>query len=1182
MIPPSDRDPSPRSGGPASEPERRGPEGFFAFVTDRPVAVLMLMVVFAVFGAVSLDKLPVDLLPEISYPTLTVRTTYRGSAPQDVEDRVSVRLQEALSTLPHLVRSTSISRAETSDVVLEFDWGTSMTFAVQDVRDKLDGVFLPQGTERPLILRYDPNLDPILRIGLTSSEARAGEDRVSRLIHLRWLAEKRIQRDLEAIPGIAAVQVRGGLEEEIRVRVDPFAMAAHGLDPAALASRLAAENINASGGLIREGSTEYLVRTLNEFQTVSEIEKLAIARRGNATIRVEDVAEVERTFAEREVVSRIGGDESVEIAIYREAGANIVELADEVRRRVFGTEGQRKAAEQLEREGSQGGAFSQRERTDFLAWRYRDDARFEVLSDQSTFIRDAVDDVKSSAVLGSILTVLVILAFLRHLASTAIIAVTIPLSVIVTFAPMYLGDVSMNIMSLGGLALGVGMLLDNSIVVLESIARCREEGDSLRGATIRGTREVAGAMTASTLTTVSVFAPIVFVHGIAGQIFGDQAMTVVASQIISLGVGVIFIPMLASRPMFSGGMSAPAPAEEGSTSWLLQGLEWSGRKSLASTLVLATRVVRWPFRGVRHGDADLLLAALRCAGRIAMGAGLLLVLALLALLLAALRLAGWLLAPLRWLFDLGWRATDAGYGRALQGALAAPALVVGATVALFLWSASSARRLGLELLPEIHQGEFTVHVGLPVGTPLEQTDLVLRQIDQDVRSRPEVEVTALTVGVENDTLTREIEGKHTARLTVRLKQEAALIAREDEIVADIRGRIAAHPAVRSVDVTRPTPFALDAPIEVEVLGHDLDRMRAVAAQIVERLSQMPELSDVRSSARSGHPELRVTFDRDKTLEYGLDLTAVSNLVRDQVLGNVSTRFTDGEEKIDVRVRGDEVILGQVDRVMRLVVNPSSPNPVELGAVATIEPVEGPAEIRRIGNTRAIVVSAAGRDLDLGGLAASIEARLADLQVPEDVAVEIGGQKREMETAQSSMRGALLLALFLVYVVMACQFESLVQPLVILLSVPLAMIGVVWTLLAFDLPLSVVVFIGLILLAGIVVNNAIVLLDRINQNRASGVPLREAVVEAGRTRLRPILMTATASVMGLLPMTGWLAPIPWIGSLGAGQGAEIRAPMAITVVAGLVMSTMLTLVVIPVVYAASEGWIERLRGRGARA
>jgi HAE1 family hydrophobic/amphiphilic exporter-1 len=434
------------------------------------------------------------------------------------------------------------------------------------------------------------------------------------------------------------------------------------------------------------------------------------------------------------------------------------------------------------------------------------------------------------------------------------------------------------------------------------------------------------------------------------------------------------------------------------------------------------------------------------------------------------------------------------------------------------------------------------------------------------------------VGVEKDALTREIEGKHTARLTVRLEPDA--LAREDELLARIRALFAEHPSVRSVDVSRPTPFALEAPIVVEVLGHDLGRLTDVGREVHARLSSMPELADVRSSVRTGYPELRVTFDRDKALQYGLDLTAVTNLVRDQVLGNVSTRFTDGEEKIDVRVRGDEFLLDDVERVLRLVVNPSAATPVELRAVATITPIQGPAEIRRIGNQRAVVVTATGVGLDLGGLSAKIEARLADLELPSDVTVELGGQKREMDEARSSMQGALALALFLVYVVMACQFESLLQPFVILLTVPLALVGVVWVLLGLSIPVSVVVFIGLILLAGIVVNNAIVLLDRINQNRDQGMALRAALVEAGSTRLRPILMTATASVMGLLPMTGWLEGLPWIGGLGAGEGAEIRAPMAITVVAGLVASTVLTLVVIPVVYWLTERALERRKERHA--
>jgi HAE1 family hydrophobic/amphiphilic exporter-1 len=352
-----------------------------------------------------------------------------------------------------------------------------------------------------------------------------------------------------------------------------------------------------------------------------------------------------------------------------------------------------------------------------------------------------------------------------------------------------------------------------------------------------------------------------------------------------------------------------------------------------------------------------------------------------------------------------------------------------------------------------------------------------------------------------------------------------------------------------------------------VLGHDLERLATVGAEVYARLSAIPGLSDVRTSVRPGHPEARVVFDRDKTLEFGLDLAAVSNLVRDAVLGNVSTRFNEGEERIDVRVRGDEVLLSNLERVFDLVVNPGSATPVELRSVARVDYVQGPAEIRRIGNTRAVVVTAAGSGLDLGNLAKRIEQSLATLETPDDVTVQLGGQKREMDEAQDSMVFALLLALFLVYVVMACQFESLVQPLIILITAPLALIGVAFALDLSGIPLSVIVFIGLIMLAGIVVNNAIVLVDRINQQRAAGMGLHAAILEAGHTRLRPILMTTGTTVIGLLPLTGWFAGVPFLAALGSGEGAEIRAPMAVTVIAGLSVSTLLTLFVIPVVYAA---------------
>ena len=1129
------------------------------FVTGRPVAVCMIMVAVAVFGWVSFTKLPVDLLPDISYPTLTVRTSWKGAAPEDVEERVSERIQETLSTLPHLVRATSVSRAETSDVVLDFEWGTPMTYAVQDVRDKLDGVFLPQGAERPIILRYDPNLDPILRIGVTLPEKKGALEehgakaREKELVHLRWLAEERIKRELESIPGLAAVQVRGGLEEEIRVRVDPFKMAAQNLDPALLAQRLAQENVNASGGLIREGSTEYLVRTLNEFRDVDEIGELAIVRRGNAVIRVKDVATVERTHAERQVVTRVDGREAVEVAIFREAGANIVDLADRVQERVFGTKAQQKWANEHGGAGGQDATFGEREQSDYLAWRLRDEAKLAVLSDQSTFIRSAIDDVKSAGWMGALLSVIVIWFALRNLPSTVIIAISIPMSVIVTFAPMYLWGASLNIMSLGGLALGVGMVVDNSIVVLESITSCREEGDDLVTAAIRGTKEVMGAVTGSTLTSVAVFAPIVFVHGVAGRIFGDQALTVVGSLLVSLAVAVLFIPMLASRKFLAGGArtSAATPPPK-----LRAGLAFEEDSKVQDALVVAGR------------------AGLRTAGTAAfLGGGLFVVLG---------KAIGLVLRPLHFVHDRVWGRIERVYPRVLAAALDRAWLVVVVAIALFAFSLTRVKDLGLDLLPDVHQGEFTLHVGLPVGTPLASTDAVLAELDQRVRAIPDVESTALVVGVEPDTLSRDIEGKHTARLTVRMKTNSITFENEERVLAAARDLVAAHPSVRSIEVTRATPFEIEAPIVVEVLGYDLEKIKDVAREVESHLARVPGLADVRTTIRPGHPEVRITFDRDKTLEYGLDLNAISTLVRDQVLGNVSTRFNQGDQRIDVRVLGDEIELSTLQRVLDLVVNPTSPTPVPLSAVASADTVEGPAEIRRAGNTRAILVTAATAGVDLGGSSDAVEEELRSLRTPDDVVVQLGGQKREMDEAQSSMRFALLLALFLVYAVMAAQFESLLQPLIILVTVPLATVGVVLVNDALGIPLSVVVFIGLILLAGIVVNNAIELVDRVNQTRARGLTVRDALLEAASTRLRPIYMTTATTVLGLLPMTGWLEWIPGVGAFGSGQGAELRVPMAVTVCAGLTSSTLLTLIVIPCVYRLVYRRSDAARGPEAAA
>lgn len=1122
---------------PPSAPAVGGAEHWLGIVIRRPVAVTMFVISLAVFGAVSFSKLKLDLLPEISYPTLTVRTTWPGAAPEDVEERVSEKIQEALSTLDHMVRSTSISRAGTSDVVLEFDWGTHMTFAVEDVRERLGGVFLPEGTDKPLILRYDPNLDPILRIGVRAPPGKAAQseaERAAELIQLRWIAEKRLKRELESLEGVAVAQVRGGLEEEIRVHVDPERMAALKVDPTELATRLAQENINASGGALTEGAIEYLVRTVNQFRDMAEIEEMPVVRRGDAVVRVRDLGHVERAYEKREVVSRIGGAESVEIALFREADANIVRLAERLKERVFGTEAQQAAARESAEQDQQ--TLGMRNAADYLAHELRSEVSLELLSDQSVFIRDAVEDVQSSAVIGSLLAVLVIWLFLRNLAGTFVVGISIPISLVVAFAPMFLADVTLNIMSMGGLALGTGMMLDNAIVILESITSRRDKGDDRRRAAVRGTAEVTGAMIASTLTSVAVFAPIVFVTGIAGQIFGDQALTVVSFQFISLGMAVLLIPILTSRMRLGDARAAAASPTEPPPR-LAEGV---ALRRPAGFLTAAGRALLVPL------------------GLVVRGLG------------AAWAGLAWLGSRLAWpvdrVFGAAWGVAERIYPRFLGVALSHPWLVVAASLALFWVAIARIPRLGVELLPRVHQGEFTAHVRLAEGTPLRSTDEVLSELDLAVRALPGVATTALTVGVERDTLTREIEGTHTARLTVRLTDEARTPAAEDRLEAEVRARLAGHPAVQGVEFTRPTPFALESPLAIEIRGYDLGQLERVATQVVAALAQVPGLADVHSSVKPGNLEAKVTFDREKMLEIGLDLARVSNLVRDQVQGTVPTRFHEGDERIGIRVQGDPALLDSLASVAALPVNPSAENPVPLRSVASIEEIQGPSEIRRIGNTRAVVVTGTSTGLDLGGLGQRIEARLAELSVPEGVSVKLGGQKREMDAALASMRFALYLAIFLVYVVMACQFESIVQPLIIMVAVPLGIVGVVFALELLDVPLSVVVFLGLILLEGIVVNNAIVLIDRINQLRGEGLAALEAVREAGRSRLRPILMTTVASVMGLLPMTGWLAWVPVIGKLGSGAGAELRAPMAVTVIAGLSSATLLTLIVIPSIYA----------------
>lgn len=1131
-------------------PPPRG--GFYEFTVLRPVAITMVAVTILVFGWASLKKLKLNLLPDISYPTITVRTQYRGAAPEDVEERVSEKLQEALATTPNLVRIWSVSKAEVSDIILEFTWGTRVTFAMQDVREKLDRVFLPPEAEKPILLRYDPNLDPILRIGVS------GEPN---LRILRRIARDDLKRELEGLPGVAAVRLRGGLEDEVRVAVDTREIVKRNISLDLVTKRLREENLNSALGKLEEGDTEFLVRALNQFRTVDDIASVVITTIGGAEVRLKDVAVVEPYYRDRDVIVRIDGSETVELDIFREADANIVDLAEQVNDRIFGDKSQKEFCKKLDsgelekkyqeedakfatikdatkeqidaHDNVVRGRKATRDlNTNFLERKLDRKLKLTVLSDQSRFIKDALDDVNNSAIVGGLLSLLIIYLYLRRISETAIINLSIPISILATFAPMYMMKVSLNIMSLGGLALGIGMVVDDAIVVLESISRRRDEGDGMIKAAVRGVSEVAGAVTASTLTAIAVFFPIIFVEGIAGQLFGDQALTVVVSRIISLLFALFFIPMLASRSV-----AAVGRGERTLFTNPAGGLSW--------------RWYRW--------IPNILLII----GRIFLSIFFILLFVFIKISIGVWWLFQKLFSPIQYAFDRMNGAFERVYPILLKGALRVPWVVVGVALLLMIWTASRAKSLGSQLLPDVHQGEFTAEVQLNVGTPVERTDAFLLPIAAEISKFNDIEKVILASGVERDALTNADEGDHTGKITIRLAPGVDIPRREEAVIESVRQFLSKRPEIRQVRFKKPTLFSLSTPVEVEIRGRDLATLALLSGEVEKVLASEPTLGDVRSTLRRGNPEVAIRFRREEMLRYGFDGANVAALLRGAVLGDVATTFSEGDQRIDIRVRATQLEVSGIANLREFIVNPTQATPIPLHAVATLEVRDGPAEIRRIGNTRAAVVTANSSGLDLGGLSERLAGKLASIPRPAGYDVEFGGQKKEMDRALQSMQFALLLALFLVYIVMAAQFESVIQPLVILVTVPLSIVGLVPTLEITKTPISVVALLGAILLGGIVVANAIVLLDRANQNRAKGMNDFDALVEAGRVRLRPILMTALTTILGLLPMTGWLHFIPVIGNLGSGEGAELRAPMAIVVVAGLTSSTVLTLLVIPV-------------------
>jgi len=1128
----------------------------FRQVATHPVAVVMFSVAVLVFGWVSYQRLAVELMPDIAYPTITVRTVFEGAAPQEVESQVSRPVEEALATLDGLVTMESRSRAGSSDVVLGFDWGTDMGAAVQTIRENLQTTWLPAEAERPLILRYDPSLDPFLRVAISFDPAHPPVDTEHALYTLREIADREVKRDLEAMDGVAAVRVTGGLEREIRVEVREDWLAARGLRLEQVSDALAAENINVAGGSIMEGDTEFLVRTLNEYRNVDELRAVRIRRADGVMVPLTDVATVFESHREREVVSHLDGIEAVELEVFKEADANVVEVARQVKERLFGG-GPELSEQQKARMEAMGVAIPE---TGGLRGTLPEGIVLEVLEDQAAFIEMAVGNLRNTAILGGLLAVMVLFLFLRDFRSTAIIGLAIPVSVVCGFAPLYLGGVSLNLMSLGGLALGVGMLVDNAVVVLESIQRYREDGQSRIDAAVNGVSAVAAAVTASTLTTVAVFFPITFVEGVAGELFGDLSIAVVSSLMASLVVALFLVPTLAALQMDG---SASALAREGTMGTLAQ--PKPGQAVIEAVVVEPTEQLRdglvWA-RGRWWRRPWAAYFAVRYAGQlvvrevIVVGMTLSGVVGRLAARLVALplRLGGGALLWVAGRFQAGYERFARRYDRWLHWALGRTGTVLLISGALFLVSLRMVPSLGSELLPEVHQGRFVVEAALPVGTPLQRTQAVMARAEALVARNPEVEAVYTRVGADQRADTDADEGPNSARMRVRLVPGGDLAAREEAAIEDLRRTL--HEAVPELEIQmrRPALFSVEQPVEVVVFGWDLDELREAGDKVAARLRQIDGLADVQSSLVRGHPEVLVRYDRDLLARFGLDPGTVARRVRGKVQGVEATQLRRGEDRIDLRVQLVEADRATLADLERINVNPSLVPPIPLVAVADLTEVEGPSEIRRVDQQRAVVVSANLEGFDLGSMSRRIEQALAGLDLPADLTWTVAGQSTEMRKSMGSLQFALLLAVFLVYVIMASTFENLLHPFVILFSVPLALVGVVAGLALTGHPLSVVVLIGMIVLAGVVVNNAIVLVDTINRQRAEGKARIDAIYAGARLRLRPILITTATTVLGLFPL-----------ALGFGAGAEIQQPLAVTVIGGLLSSTLLTLLVIPSVY-----------------
>lgn len=1016
----------------------------------RPIGVAMIALAVLVVGLVAARQLAVDLLPAVDFPRISIVTTYEGVGPEEIETLITRPIEQVISTIEGIESIESTSAEGISRIQVQFGWGTNLDNAVNDVRAYMDrlGSTLPDQAERPVVFKFDLSSVPIAEIGVSGG----GDPR-----RLRYLADETLSRRLERVPGVASVSVQGGRVREIRVELDAAQMIALDVSAREISAALTRENRNVSAGDMRSAGRQLLVRSVGQWESVEEIAGTLVAIREKGPIYLHDVATVTDGFKEQNAEQWVDGKPGIALSISKQSGANTVEVAARVRAEM----------ERINRE-------------------YAGRVLLTMLVDSSDFIRRSVSNVQTSALAGAGLAVLVLLVFLRNVRATFVIAIAIPLSVLAALGLMYFSGFTLNVISFGGLALGIGMLVDNGIVILENIYRKREEGLPILRAAIEGAQEVVSAVVAGTLTTMVVFAPVVFMGGFASVFFGEMAAVVTFALLCSLVIAVTLVPSVSAKLI--GAVGAP----RGPLAWVANGI----------------------------------------------GAAL--------------------------------GAVDRGYQATVRAALRAPWFVLALATLLLVASTRLVPLIGYELMPDTDEGQIDADIEFPVGTPIEHTGPWMLELERRARAvMEEHEVASImtSAGPENWWRT---EGSNVGELEINLVPVTQRARRVNEIMAALRKELARMPGadirVRQGNVNilmRIMRGGQDERLAVDIRGHDRETAEGLAARVIALMESVPGVSNAYVDKENSLEERAVRVDATRAGDLGLLRADIAETLETYVLGRVVTRFREQGDEFDVRVQLRAEDRWDVEQLGQLPVHLPGGGTTPLQSVADSVPRSAPNAIERENQERIVRVLGAVGDRSLGAIVADLARALEGVAVPDDFTMSIAGEHEEQEETFLTLLIGILLALFLVYTVMAVQFESLLHPLIIMAAVPFAFIGVVVTLVVTDTTFNMNSFLGAIVLVGVVVNNAIVLVDTVNlSRRAQGRPLVEALQEATARRLRPILMTTLTTVLAMLPLAA-----------GTGEGSEVQAPLARVVVGGLLTSTLVTLVVVPCLYLI----VERARG-----